>query len=93
MSLANQRNIHLKTGDMFITKTGENAIEQIVKHKQRIAKDIGISSASVTKWKKKLVAIDCLCDPVHRLLSEFLHVKATHRQRKNRPNRKLVAPF
>ena len=93
MSLANQKNIHLKFDDMFITKTGANAIEDIVKHKKKIAKDIGISSEKVIKWKKKLVAIDCLCDPVHRLLSEFLHVKATHRQRKDKPNRKLVKNF
>ena len=47
----------------------------------------GLTSSDIEKWKKNMVAIDCLCDPVKRLLSDFLHVKATHTVSRNHPNR------
>ena len=47
----------------------------------------GLTASDIEKWKQKLVAIDCLCDPVKRLLSDFLHVKATHIVRSDLPNR------
>ena len=47
----------------------------------------GLTSSDIEKWKKNMVAIDCLCDPVKRLLSDFLHVKATHTVRSDHPNR------
>ena len=30
------------------------------------------------EWSKTVKIITCICDPVHRLVSDFLHVKAEH---------------
>ena len=47
----------------------------------------GLTKNDIEKWRKKIVAIDCLCDPVKRLFSDFLHVRATHEKKNNKPNR------
>ena len=75
---------------MMISKTGNVAINEIAKNAKNVAPDIGLTRADIRKWRKSIIAIDCLCDPVKRLFSDFLHVKAQHQLRKDKPNRCLV---
>ena len=35
-------------------------------------------SPNVPDWSKTVKIITCICDPVRRLVSDFLHVKAEH---------------
>ena len=75
---------------MMISKTGFPAIKEIATNANKVADDIGLTSDDIKKWRKSIIAIDCLCDPVKRLFSDFLHVKAIHKQRNDKPNRNMV---
>ena len=46
-------------------------------------------------WSQNVLNIIVLCDPIKRLLSDFLHVKAVHKTRANnvgRVNAKFLGP-
>ena len=78
---------------MMISKTGFPAIREIATNANKVAHDIGLTPTDIKKWRKSIIAIDCLCDPVKRLFSDFLHVKAMHKQIKDKPNRNLVSTY
>ena len=76
---------------MMISKTGYVAINEIAKHADMVAPDIGLTSADIKQWRNNVIAIKCLCDPVKRLFSDFLHVKANHKLKSYKPNRQMVS--
>ena len=47
----------------------------------------GLTQNDINKWRRQIMAIDCVCDPVKRLFSDFLHVRAIHKMTKSKPNR------
>ena len=73
-----------------MSKTGNVAIDQITTHANKVAPDIGLTPADIQKWRENIIGIDCLCDPVKRLFSDFLHVKAAHQLKSHKPNREVV---
>ena len=83
----------MEPGTLIITKTSYKAIDTIAQNADNVAPDIGLSPADVRKWLKSIFAINCLCDPVKRLFSDFLHVKAVHKIKKNNPRRTLVFTY
>jgi len=48
-------------------------------------------SPKIPEWSDNVVNIVVLCDPVKRLLSDFLHVKAIH-QKKNGTSGRYLGP-
>ena len=88
IGIANQkRNFNLEPGTFMITKTGNPAVWKIAENAEHVNASVGLTKSDIDKWRDTIIAIDCLCDPVKRLFSDFLHVQATHTQRDDKPNR------
>ena len=93
-------------GDLLVVKMGNSAVWNISTHAAQITADLDLTPRQIHKWRKvteffleildpsfpfqRLVAIDCLCDPVKRLFSDFLHVKDEHKVQKKRPNSQFL---
>lgn len=83
-----QRNINWQPGTFMISKTGNSAVWNITHNAKHVdTESIGLTQGDIDKWRREIIAIDCLCDPVKRLFSDFLHVRAQHQQKNNKPNR------
>ena len=51
----------------------------------------GLTKSGIEKWHREVVAINCLCDPVKRLFSDFLHVRANYTKLPDKPCRYLFS--
>ena len=77
-------------GQVLLVKMGNAAVWNITSHAALVTADINMTVFDVHKWRQHVVAIDCLCDPVKRLFSDYLHVKDAHNTHKKRPNSQFL---
>jgi len=72
---------------IVVTKTGFNAVNEIAAGYEKYKKSNKFNEnywidqmvqPTVSSWAENVKILVCLCDPVKRLRSDFLHVKAEH---------------
>ena len=85
-----QKYIDWKKGDLLLVKMGNAAVWNITAHPAKVTEGLNMTVFDIKKWRKHVVAIDCLCDPVKRLFSDYLHVKDSHNTKKKRPNSQFL---
>ena len=83
-------NLKLEPNQTFAAKIGMPSVIQMVKNKNQLTDFDAMNSTYLNQWSEKTIVIDCLCDPVRRIYSDFLHVRAEHNL--NNPNSLLLGP-
>ena len=74
----------------FMAKTANSGINKIITFIEE--NPDFIEADYVTDWKSKVKNIFIVCDPVHRLLSDFKHVTSVWTEKENAINRKFLGP-
>ena len=74
----------------FMAKTGNAGINKIVNFIQEFP--TFIDAEYIKDWQKKVKNLFIVCDPVHRLLSDFKHVTSEWHEKKKKINRKFLGP-
>jgi len=74
----------------FMAKTGNAGIRKILDFIEKFPHFI--DAEYVQDWKSKVKNIFIVCDPVHRLLSDFKHVTSVWSEKDNAINRKFLGP-
>jgi len=74
----------------FMAKTGNAGIQRIVNFIDEFPDFI--DAEYMKNWKSKVKNIFIVCDPVHRLLSDFKHVTSVWSEKENAINRKFLGP-
>ena len=72
----------------FIAKTANAGISKIVKFINKFPDFI--EADYIKDWRRKVKNIFIVCDPVHRLLSDFKHVTSEWHEKKKKINRKFL---
>ena len=85
-----QKFIDWKKGDLMMLKIGNKAVWNITNHPAKVTDGLNMTQFEIRKWRKHVIAIDCLCDPVKRLFSDYLHVKDSHLSKKKKPNSQFL---
>ena len=74
----------------FMAKTANAGINKIVKFINKFPDFI--DADYIKDWRGKVKNIFIVCDPVHRLLSDFKHVTSEWHEKKKKINRKFLGP-
>ena len=53
-----------KPNSLLVAKTGVPAIKEIASHSSVMPKELNLTKSMVDSWSHRVIAIECLCDPV-----------------------------
>ena len=83
------KNLTFEPNQAFVAKMTKGSAIHIAENQDQLA-DFAVNETYIKHWYEKVIVIECLCDPIRRLYSDFLHVRDKHRSKK--PNSLLLGP-